>query len=112
MHRKQKIRYAVVGLGYIAQAAVLPAFAHAAQNSELVALVSGDELKLKKLGRKYAVPHTCAYAQCVCAMARWTQFTSLYPTPCIATIPNERRGPACMCFAKSPWQQQRQIAPR
>jgi predicted dehydrogenase len=25
----KKVRYAVVGLGYIAQAAVLPAFAHA-----------------------------------------------------------------------------------
>ena len=31
----RKIRYAVVGLGYISQAAVLPAFAHAEENSEL-----------------------------------------------------------------------------
>ena len=30
-----KIRYAVVGQGYIAQAAVLPAFAHAKRNSVL-----------------------------------------------------------------------------
>jgi predicted dehydrogenase len=52
---KQKIRYAVVGLGYISQIAVLPAFAHAAKNSELVALVSDDPEKLKKLGRKYRV---------------------------------------------------------
>ena len=29
----QKIRYAVVGLGHIAQVAVLPAFAHARRNS-------------------------------------------------------------------------------
>lgn len=36
---KPKIRYAVVGLGYIAQAAVLPAFAKV-KDSELVALVS------------------------------------------------------------------------
>jgi hypothetical protein len=42
----RKIRYAVVGLGNIAQAAVLPAFAHATENSELVALVSSDEEKL------------------------------------------------------------------
>lgn len=61
MNRKRRIRYAVVGLGYIAQAAVLPAFAHAGQNSELVALVSGDELKLQKLGRKYGVPRTYTY---------------------------------------------------
>jgi len=39
---KRKIRYAVVGLGYIAQIAILPAFAHAKENSELVALVSSD----------------------------------------------------------------------
>lgn len=47
---KRKIRYAVVGLGYIAQVAVLPAFAHAAGNSELAALVSDDPEKLAKLG--------------------------------------------------------------
>lgn len=29
------VRYAVVGLGHIAQGAVLPAFTHAKQNSEL-----------------------------------------------------------------------------
>jgi predicted dehydrogenase len=52
---KRKIRYAVVGLGYISQIAVLPAFAHAAKNSELTALVSDDAEKLKKLGRKYRV---------------------------------------------------------
>jgi glucose-fructose oxidoreductase len=50
-----KIRYAVVGLGHIAQVAVLPAFQHAASNSELVALVSGDETKLRRLGRRYGV---------------------------------------------------------
>lgn len=57
----KKIRYAVVGLGYISQAAVLPAFAHAAENSELVALVSGDPRKLLALSRKYKVPRTYSY---------------------------------------------------
>jgi predicted dehydrogenase len=38
---KKKIRYAVVGLGHIAQTAVLPAFEHA-ENSELAALVTGN----------------------------------------------------------------------
>jgi predicted dehydrogenase len=52
---KRKIRYAVVGLGYISQIAVLPAFAHAAKNSQLAALVSDDPEKLKKLGRKYRI---------------------------------------------------------
>src|SRR4030095_159091 len=59
---KPKIRYAVVGLGYIAQIAVLPAFAKA-KNSRLVALVSDDPEKLKKLSRKYDVPLTYSYDQ-------------------------------------------------
>jgi predicted dehydrogenase len=59
----KKIRYAVVGLGYISQVAVLPGFAHARENSELVALVSGDPGKLKALGKKYKVPKTCNYEQ-------------------------------------------------
>jgi predicted dehydrogenase len=58
-----KVRYAVVGLGYISQIAVLPAFAHAKENSELAAIVSGDEMKLKKLARKYKVPNTYSYEQ-------------------------------------------------
>jgi predicted dehydrogenase len=57
----RKIRYAVVGLGYISQAAVLPAFQHAKENSELVALVSGDKTKLRKLARKYDVNKTYTY---------------------------------------------------
>jgi glucose-fructose oxidoreductase len=57
-----KVRYAVVGLGHIAQVAVLPAFAHA-RNSELAALVSDDPVKLKKLGAKYGVQRRAAYEQ-------------------------------------------------
>ena len=60
---KRKVRYAVVGLGYISQIAVLPAFAHARENSELAALVSGDPKKLKQLSRKYRVEHTYLYEQ-------------------------------------------------
>jgi predicted dehydrogenase len=56
-----KIRYAVVGLGHIAQVAVLPAFSHAAKNSELVALVSGDAVKRRELSRKYGVRRTYSY---------------------------------------------------
>ena len=57
-----QIRYAVVGLGHIAQVAVLPAFAHA-ENSELAALVSDDPEKLEKLGRKYKVKARFSYDQ-------------------------------------------------
>ena len=51
---KEKIRYAVVGLGHIAQTAVLPAFQHA-ENSELVALVTGSPDKVKQLSKRYGV---------------------------------------------------------
>ena len=60
---KRRVRYAVVGLGYFGQAAVLPAFAHAARNSELVALVSDDPVKRRKLGRKYRVDRLYSYEQ-------------------------------------------------
>mgnify|MGYP000644210725 CR=1 FL=1 len=54
--RKQDtVRYAVVGLGYIAQGAILPAFRNARKNSELVAVVSGDATKRKKLSAKYGL---------------------------------------------------------
>lgn len=56
MATAQKIRYAVVGLGHIAQAAVLPAFAHAKRNSTLAALVSGDPAKGRALSKRYRVP--------------------------------------------------------
>ena len=58
---RRKVRYAVVGLGHIAQVAVLPAFAHAGENSELVALCSDDSQKLEKVGRKYRVAHRFGY---------------------------------------------------
>src|SRR5438128_5790448 len=60
---QKKIRYAVVGLGHIAQVAVLPAFAHARRNSELAALVSDDPVKLRTLGRRYGVTRLCRYAE-------------------------------------------------
>ena len=57
--RKKYVRYAVIGLGHIAQAAVLPAFAHARRNSRLAALVSGEKKKLKSLGRAYGIDRLC-----------------------------------------------------
>jgi glucose-fructose oxidoreductase len=55
------IRYAVVGLGHIAQNAVLPAFAHARRNSRLAALVSDDPVKLKALAKKYRMRRVYSY---------------------------------------------------
>jgi predicted dehydrogenase len=57
---KNKVRYAVVGLGHIAQAAVLPAFSNA-DNSELFAVVSGDLEKLKAVGKQYSLEHLYCY---------------------------------------------------
>jgi glucose-fructose oxidoreductase len=51
----------VVGLGHIAQVAVLPAFKHAGRNSRLVALVSDDPTKLKSLGRRYDLDQMYSY---------------------------------------------------
>jgi predicted dehydrogenase len=55
------VRYAVVGLGHIAQVAVLPAFAHARRNSRLVAVVSGDRTKRRELARRYRLEHAFTY---------------------------------------------------
>jgi predicted dehydrogenase len=55
------VRYAVVGLGHIAQAAVLPGFSHARHNSQLAALVSDDPVKLKELGDRYHVDQLLSY---------------------------------------------------
>src|SRR5262245_666509 len=66
MKRRSKsappLRFAVVGLGHIAQAAVLPAFRHARPHVQLSALISGTPAKLKHLGRRYRVENLCSYA--------------------------------------------------
>lgn len=61
--RPRQVRYAVIGLGHIAQAAVLPAFKHAGRNSVLAALVSGEAKKRRELGRRYRVPRVCGYEE-------------------------------------------------
>jgi predicted dehydrogenase len=62
---QEPLRFAVVGLGHIAQVAVLPAFANTKGHAVLAALVSDDELKLRTLGKKYRVPpeHRYRYAE-------------------------------------------------
>jgi glucose-fructose oxidoreductase len=58
----RQIRYAVVGLGHLAQAAILPAFANTT-NSKLAALVSGDAGKSAGLADKYGVRGRYTYDQ-------------------------------------------------
>jgi predicted dehydrogenase len=62
MSNQRKVRYAVVGAGNIAQVAVLPAFEHATENSELVAIVSGDSAKRNELRKKYDLKYDADYA--------------------------------------------------
>ncbi|MCC6557127.1 MAG: Gfo/Idh/MocA family oxidoreductase [Polyangiaceae bacterium] len=57
----RRVRYAVVGAGNIAQIAVLPAFEHASESSELVAIVSGTEEKREELGRRFGVQRLASY---------------------------------------------------
>jgi predicted dehydrogenase len=59
----KKIRYAVIGLGHIAQTAVLPAFKRIKKNSQLVALVSGSKEKLKLYGDKYHIEKRYLYSE-------------------------------------------------
>jgi glucose-fructose oxidoreductase len=51
-----------VGLGFIAQACVLPAFRNAGRSSRLVALVSGDATKRRELARRYGAK-ACSYRE-------------------------------------------------
>ncbi len=61
--QKKSIRYAVIGLGEIAQRAVLPAFNNARSTSKLEVLVSGDPEKLKRLGDAYGVEKRYLYTE-------------------------------------------------
>jgi predicted dehydrogenase len=78
---RERVRYAVVGAGNIAQVAVLPAFAHANENSELAVIASDDPEKRAALGKRYGVP-TVPYADLEGAIAR-EDVDALY-----VTLPN------------------------
>jgi len=95
---KEKIRYAVVGLGHIAQTAVLPAFQHA-ENSELVALVTGSPDKVKQLSKRYGVK-AYAYKDMETAIERENVDAVYIATPkqgeahdCVPTSLSRRQSP-------------------
>ena len=52
-HPNNKVRYAVVGLGHIAQVVVLSAFKHAQRNSTLVSIVTDNRTKRREIAKKY-----------------------------------------------------------
>src|SRR5678810_905872 len=59
--QKHSIRYAVVGLGHIAQVAVLPAFSHARRNSKVIAVVSDDRTKRREMTKRYRLEAAFSY---------------------------------------------------
>ena len=58
--KQDKVRYAVIGLGWIAQEVVLPGFEDA-KHSRLAALVTGDPKKAEKLGEEYEISQIVGY---------------------------------------------------
>lgn len=62
MNTGKRIGYAVIGLGGIAQRAVLPAFKNS-RRSRLGAVVSGDRNKAEKLARRFGAPKFYTYAE-------------------------------------------------
>jgi hypothetical protein len=61
--RPDRLRWAVVGPGYFAQTAVLPAFAHARDSGQLVALFSDDQKKRERLARQHKVAFALPYEE-------------------------------------------------
>ena len=98
---KKRVRYAVVGLGHIAQAAVLPAFANARSRAELAALVSDDPEKLLELSRKYGVKHVFTYDEYDACLASGAVDAVYIALPnhmhCEYTVRAARRGIHVLC---------------
>ncbi len=59
--KKDKVGYAVVGLGSIAERAVLPAFRHS-RRAKLVAVVSGDAKKAARFAARFGARQAYTYA--------------------------------------------------
>lgn len=60
MAASKGVGFAVVGLGRIAERAVLPAFRHSSK-TRLIALVSGDEKKARRLAQRFGAADYYAY---------------------------------------------------
>src|ERR1700744_2263372 len=76
METDRKVRYAIVGLGDIAQEDMMPGVEHTG-NSEITALVTSDALKAEELGKKYDVDATFTYDQFTEVLASGT-FDAIY----------------------------------
>jgi predicted dehydrogenase len=65
----KKVRYAVVGNGWISQEAFMPGVAQTG-NSEVVAIVSGQREKAQKLADFHGIPHVFDYSEYDSMLAR------------------------------------------
>lgn len=72
----KKVRYAIVGLGDIAQEDMMPGVEHTG-NSEITALVTSDPEKASELGKMYKVDATYTYQQFADALQSGT-FDAIY----------------------------------
>ncbi len=73
---EKKVRYAIVGLGDIAQEDMMPGVKHTG-NSVMTALVTSDPAKAKGLGEKYDVEATYTYEEFDAALRSGT-FDAIY----------------------------------
>ena len=71
-----KVRYAVVGAGWISQGAFMPGVAHTG-NSEMTAIITGDEEKAQALGKRYGITSTYHY-DAYHAAIKSGQFDAIY----------------------------------
>jgi predicted dehydrogenase len=76
MEPERKVRYAIVGLGDIAQEDMMPGVEHTG-NSEITALVTSDSAKAKELGREYGVDSVFSYEKFTEALDSGT-FDAIY----------------------------------
>lgn len=76
----RKVRYAVVGLGDIAQEAMMPGIEHTG-NSELIAVVSGDADKARKVADEYGIAAVYDYADFPALLASGTIDAIYVATP-------------------------------
>src|SRR5215472_17605944 len=76
MEADRKVRYAIVGLGDIAQEDMMPGVEHTG-NSEITALVTSDAVKAAELGKKYGVNAVFSYDQSNEALGSGT-FDAMY----------------------------------
>ncbi|WP_374942361.1 Gfo/Idh/MocA family protein [Sphingomonas sp.] len=76
----KKVRYAVVGLGDIAQRAMMPGIAHTG-NSKLAALVSGDRFKAQEVAKRYGIDAVHTYDEYDALLASGTIDAVYLATP-------------------------------